>query len=91
MTQSGKVSDYLTVPRAHGPAWAPDGTRLAFISDSTGIDQAWLVPTAGGKTRQLTNFPDRVGMVTWAPDGERLVATVDAGGNEHDQLFLLST
>lgn len=90
MTQSGNVNDYLTVPRAHGPVWSPDGTRLAFISDSSGIDQVWLLPTDGNEAQQLTSFPDRVGMVAWSPDGEHLVATVDAGGNEHDQLFLLS-
>lgn len=90
MAEPGNVSAYLTVPRAHGPAWSPDGTLLAFISDLTGIDQAWLLPASGGEPRQLTDFPDRVGMVAWSPDGEQLIATVDAGGNEHDQFYLLT-
>lgn len=90
MAEPGNVSAYLTVPRAHGPAWSPDGTTLAFISDLTGIDQVWLLATEGGEPRQLTNFPDRVGLVAWSPDGEQLIVTVDAGGNEHDQLYLLS-
>jgi len=92
MTQDGEVLAYLTVPRAHGPAWSPDGTTLAFLSDLTGIDQVWLVTaTENSEPYQLTNFPDRVGLVAWSPDGEHLIATVDAGGNEHDQLYLLGT
>ncbi|HEY0755318.1 MAG TPA: S9 family peptidase [Ktedonobacteraceae bacterium] len=90
MTHPGNVSAYLTVPRAHGPAWSLDGTSLAFLCDASGIDQVWLLPAAGGEARQLTHFPDRVGMLAWSPTGTYLVATVDAGGNEHDQLFLLS-
>ncbi|HEY3994014.1 MAG TPA: S9 family peptidase [Ktedonobacteraceae bacterium] len=91
MTQHGEITDYLTVPRAHGPAWSPDGTMLAFLSDITGIDQVWLLlVTEKSEPRQLTHFSDRVGMVAWSPDNEHLIATVDAGGNEHDQLYLLA-
>ena len=91
MTQHGAIINYLTVPRAHGPAWSPDGMTLAFLCDLTGIDQVWLLSVAEkSEPRQLTNFSDRVGLVAWSPDGEHLIATVDAGGNEHDQLYLLS-
>ncbi|HEX9057922.1 MAG TPA: S9 family peptidase [Ktedonobacterales bacterium] len=80
---------YLNVRRAHGPSWSPDGQRIAFIADTSGLDQAWVVETAGGEPRQLTRFPDRVGEVQWSPAGDWLVVTVDAGGDEHDQLNLV--
>src|SRR5262249_62095275 len=52
-------------------------------------DQAWAVAVAGGEPRQLTSFGERVGLVKWSPDGTSLLVTVDAGGNEHDQLYLI--
>lgn len=90
MDEAENILNYLTVPRAHGPSWSPDGNALAFLSDLAGHDQVWLLPLGTGEPQQLTSFPDRVGQVAWSPDGKHLLATVDAGGNEYDQLFLLS-
>jgi len=104
---------YLNVRRAHGPSWSPDGARLAFVADTSGLDQAWIVniPTADvpdlmndrraslgaraladipvGEPRQVTHFGERVGVVSWSSGGDQLLVTVDAGGNEHDQLYLV--
>ncbi len=91
MIEAENVMQYLAIPRAHGPAWSPDGTTLAFLSDQTGLDQVWLLTLKEKEAVQLTDFPDRVGQVVWSPDGEHLLATVDAGGNEHDQFYLLSS
>jgi len=90
---SSHISDYLHVRRAHGPAWSPDGTHIAYISDSSGLDQVWLTrlaDTQDTRSWQLTDFPDRVGLVSWSPDNQHLLASVDAGGNEHDQFYLIS-
>ncbi len=83
------VERYLQVRRAHGPAWSSDGTQIAFVADISGLDQAWLLTLGEPAPRQLTRFEDRVGQVAWS--GEYLLATVDAGGNERDQLYLLAT
>ncbi len=89
----GDIGRYLQVQRAHGPAWSPDGTQIAFVADISGLDQAWLLTLGESATesvpRQLTHFEDRVGLVAWSPADGYLLATVDAGGNEHDQLYLL--
>jgi len=93
------LSRYINVRRAHGPSWSPDGTRLAFVADTSGLDQAWIVSvpagdapgmeTSPGEPRQATFFDERVGLVAWSPAGDHLLVTVDAGGNEHDQLYLV--
>jgi dipeptidyl aminopeptidase/acylaminoacyl peptidase len=80
---------YIRVRRAHGPDWSPDGARLAYVADSSGLDQAWTCAADGSDARQLTTFAERVGLVKWSPGGDRLLVTVDAGGNEHDQLYLV--
>ncbi|GAC1471901.1 MAG: S9 family peptidase [Ktedonobacteraceae bacterium] len=85
------IERYLQVERAHSPAWSPDGTQIAFVADTSGLDQAWLLKLGEHEAapRQLTNFADRVGQLAWSPTGASLLVTVDAGGNEHDQLYLL--
>jgi dipeptidyl aminopeptidase/acylaminoacyl peptidase len=80
---------YVRVRRAHGPDWSPDGARLAYVADSSGLDQAWTCAADGSDAAQLTTFAERVGLVKWSPRGDRLLVTVDAGGNEHDQLYLV--
>ena len=86
----GNVERYLQVQRAHGPAWSPDSTQIAFVADISGLDQVWLRTLGKPEPEQLTSFPDRVGQVAWSPAGGYLLVTVDAGGNEHDQLYLLA-
>ncbi|HEV7127731.1 MAG TPA: S9 family peptidase [Ktedonobacterales bacterium] len=81
---------YLNVRRAHAPAWSPDGARLAFVADTSGLDQAWTIALdCDSAPVQLTHFDERVGEVSWSPDGASLLVSVDAGGNEHDQLYLV--
>lgn len=77
--------------RAHGPSWSPDGAKLAIVADNSGLDQAWLLSLDGKDPLQLTRFEDRVGLVSWSPVSDELLVTHDTGGDEHDQLFLLST
>lgn len=89
-TDSAALRRYLDVRRAHGPSWAPDGARIAFVADTSGLDQAWVIPAAGGLAEQMTHFDERVGEVAWSPTGEYLLVTADMGGNEHDQLYLIS-
>lgn len=35
------VADYLAVANAYGPALSPDGERLAYLTDETGVLQLW--------------------------------------------------
>jgi tricorn protease len=79
--------EVLTVPKEHGdvrnltrspgahdkhPAYSPDGTTLAFVSDRTGEEQIWLVDHLGAEpARQLTK--GLTGMLyepVWSPDGK---------------------
>src|SRR5262249_58662348 len=84
-----EIVRFLNVRRAHGPAWSPDGMQVAYIADTSGLDQAWTISASGDEPRQLTSFGERVGLVKWSPDGTAMLVTVDAGGNEHDQLYLV--
>ncbi len=80
---------YLKIRGAHGAAWTPDGRRVAFLTDITGVPQAWEVPAGGGWPEQLTFHEERVSGIHYSPAEERLLYSMDSGGNERTQLFLL--
>ncbi|MGH2461456.1 MAG: alpha/beta fold hydrolase [Chloroflexota bacterium] len=80
---------FLNARRGYGPSFSADGTRVAFISDLTGVPQAWEMPTGGGWPGQITFTRDRVGLVAFSPAADRLIVGTDVGGNENVQLWLL--
>lgn len=60
--------------RDTAPRWAPDGRRLAFLSDRDGgAPQLYVMPADGGEARQITSLPGGAGVPVWSPDGERLL------------------
>ena len=85
---------YLNVRSATMPVTAPDGGRVAFLSDITGNAQVWSVTTHPGSTprwpEQLTFFADKVWEIHGTPCAEHLIAVGDVGGNERQQLYLVT-
>ena len=53
------------------PAWAPDGTKLAFVRTISGRSHIDLVDADGGALAPVSTGPDDRGP-TWSPDGTRI-------------------
>ncbi|HRJ28090.1 MAG TPA: S9 family peptidase [Fimbriimonadaceae bacterium] len=62
---------------AGGGRWSPDGQFIAFISGREEKKaQIYLLPTAGGEARRLTDLPEgSLGSFKWSPDGRWIAAT----------------
>jgi dipeptidyl aminopeptidase/acylaminoacyl peptidase len=81
---------FLNVRNAYSPSPSPDGSRVAFLSDITGVPQVWSVPVEGGWPEQLTFYAERVATVEYSPAGDRILFGMDAGGNERQGLYSVS-
>ncbi|MCL4544052.1 MAG: S9 family peptidase [Chloroflexi bacterium] len=79
----------LHVRSAYGPTFSPDGSRIACITDLTGVAQGWIVPLQGGWPERVTFTDDRVGLVSFAPNDDRLLFAWDWEGNEKHRLVLI--
>jgi len=81
---------YLKIRGAWGASWSPDGLRVSFLTEITGVPQVWEVSSeAGGWPEQLTFHEERVSGAEYSPTENKILFGMDAGGNERLQLFLL--
>jgi dipeptidyl aminopeptidase/acylaminoacyl peptidase len=60
---------------SQAPAWSPDGSRLAFISDRTDKRQLYVINPRAGEAEALTTFEDGIGSFAWSADGKRIAYT----------------
>jgi len=57
------------------PRWAPDGRRLAFLSNRDGGTQIYLVSPPGREAARLTQADNGVNDFQWSPDGRSIAFT----------------
>jgi serine/threonine protein kinase len=80
------VRQGVTVTRQTGqvltPTAAPDGDQIAFLSDSGGHSNLWVLSTERGDLRQITFEDDStvsVGVPVWSPDGSSIAFVSSKG------------
>ncbi len=73
-----------------GSTWSPDGKTVAFVSNLSGRNNLWLVPSEGGWPMQLTVSDQRQTGPTWSPDGKWIAYMSDYDGDEQWDIFLVS-
>ncbi len=70
------------------PAWSPDGTKIAFVSDRDGNNEVYLMNADGtGVTRLTTNLTADE-QPAWSPDGTRIAFVSDRTGNP--EIFVMN-
>jgi Tol biopolymer transport system component len=78
-----------------GPAWSPDGTKIAF---NTNVSPPSVFPNyeiftmnanGTGRTR-LTNYADQDGGAAWSPDGTKIAFSRQLGSGVGEQIFVMN-
>lgn len=55
------------------PEWAPDGSRIYFVSDRSGSSQIWSTQPDGAGSRQITRLSTEASGIVPTPNGMRLL------------------
>lgn len=88
---------------AAGPAWSPDGTRIAFTAtagsnaDRSVVSDVYLTAPDGAEPQRVTGGNGSAAMPSWAPDGSCLAyywhgdPGAGEGGNAHVWVSDLAT
>lgn len=75
------------------PAWSPDRSKIAFVSNRDGNFELYVVNADGSEVKQLTDTLEDETRPEWSPDGTKivyvLVTTLDSGLQEK-RLHLIS-
>ncbi|MDA8388393.1 MAG: LpqB family beta-propeller domain-containing protein [Nitrospiraceae bacterium] len=71
------------------PAFSPDGSKIAFVSDRDGSPQIYIMDTHGYNTARITFQGDYNTSPAWSPSGDRLVFVGRYEGR--DQIFTVKT
>ena len=74
------VVNLTTLPDSNewGPAWSPDGTRIAFSSDQEGMPQVYVMNADGTGLERLSDVEGEY--PTWSPDGAKIAFASYVGG-----------
>jgi Tol biopolymer transport system component len=72
------------------PVWSPDGTRIAFASESTGTNSVYLQAADGSRPAELLFAEPRRSFrpASWGGDGRHLILTSAARGSVRDEIWL---
>jgi Tol biopolymer transport system component len=63
------------------PQYSPDGTKIVFYSNRTGLDQIWVCNADGTQPVQLTFMTGTTtGTPRWSPDGQWISFDSNSGG-----------
>lgn len=85
---SHAIEDYLKIRVAYAAGFSPDGSKVLVTSNLTGTMQLYRTNQSGGDLLRLTDFEEPV-QGQYLPTHDRILMTMDEGGNERTQIYLL--
>lgn len=83
------VERYLSIRSAGEPSFSPDGKKIAFSTNITGVPQLWEVDANGGWPQQLVFAQERTTGAYYSPKDNTIAFSMDLGGNERQQIWLV--
>jgi dipeptidyl aminopeptidase/acylaminoacyl peptidase len=83
------IEDFMATIRIGGASFSPDGRKLVYHSNQTGIFNLYEVSADGGTPTALTKSTDNaIRAIDFFPQDERLLYFSDRGGNELTHVYV---
>ena len=86
-----RIDPYLYVRTVKGFEYGSNGNNISFISDYTGVPQAWEVNPGEGWPFQVSFTQKGITFFSYVPGTSDRIIGMDDDGDERIQLYLLKT
>ncbi|MUK88812.1 prolyl oligopeptidase family serine peptidase [Ornithinibacillus sp. L9] len=64
------------------PRFSPDGKKVVFQSNRSGVPQLWLLHTDGGEAKQITTFKNGAINPEWSKNGRTIIFTASLDSDD---------
>jgi dipeptidyl aminopeptidase/acylaminoacyl peptidase len=88
MEKKYTIKDFLEVKFAGAPSFSPDALSIAYLSNSSGTFQLYVMSVEGENAVQLTNYSDSLSFARFSPTENKIIFGKSDGGNEQTQFFI---
>ena len=85
------LTQYQNVRSAPFRGFNQEGDEIFITTRFGNVSQLHRVRKQGGAREQITFFNEPIGSISRKPGGQSIAFTMDAGGTENNQIFLLDT
>ena len=83
------IEQFMNTEQVGGASFSPNGSRVAFSSNRSGVFNVYAKPVDGGEAVALTESTiDPRFVRAFFPNDDRLIFSGDQGGNELDHVYL---
>jgi dipeptidyl aminopeptidase/acylaminoacyl peptidase len=83
------IEQFVHSIKTFGTSFTPDERSVVYISNESGVLNAFTIPVAGGPPRQLTFSDEHVRYVSIGRNDRRVYYAKDCGSEENTHLFVM--
>lgn len=70
---------------SHSQKFSPNGEWISYLSNKSGKEQLYLLPTRGGESRCLTDLDGYFQDISWSPNGYMIAFSFQRKDNLHQK------
>lgn len=90
-TSQYRIEQLLHPLKTFGTSFTPNERAIVYISNKSGVLNAFTVPVSGGRSRQLTFSNEHVRYASIGRRDGRVYFTKDCGSQENSHLFVIDS